>query len=152
LAGRMFDYTDTFQRQGLAVFNDVWDNTSIVPSNYTARNAHIARMRFFAAVHESGHCFNLTHSFEKTPDQWVPLLTQNEKDYIGFMNYPHHIDPSYGNEGFFRNFLYRFSDEEIQFIRHAPEQFVEMGEAAFATNHGFEAATTGRSGPWALSV
>lgn len=152
LAGRMFDDKDTFQRQGLAVFNDVWDDTDLVPSSYIARDAHIARMRFFAAVHESGHCFNLAHSFDKAPNQWIPLLTQNEKDNIGFMNYPHLIDLSIGNEGFFRNFRYRFSDQDIQFVRHAPEQFVEMGDAAFLTNHGFEAAETGTAGPWALSV
>ena len=53
----------SYQRQGCAVFTHVWD--AIVPIDYPSRDAHLARMRFFSAAHESGHCFNLVHSFEK---------------------------------------------------------------------------------------
>ena len=34
--------------------------------------------------------------------------------------------------------VYRFSDSELLFMRHAPERFVEMGNAEWFDHHGFE--------------
>ena len=154
LAGRMFDdgRFDDVQRQGLVIFNDVWDNPKLLSAGYSGRANHVTRLRFFAAIHESGHCFNLAHSFEKRPDSWLPILAENEPDAYSFMNYPHKVDGSDGNEGFFRNFFYRFSDQDLQFIRHAPENFIEMGDSDFFTNHGFEPATATHPGPWTLTA
>jgi hypothetical protein len=52
------------------------------------------------------------------------------------MNYPYNV--SGGVEAFFSDFEYRFSDQELLFLRHAPQQFVQMGNAAWFDHHGFE--------------
>ena len=54
------------------------------------------------------------------------------------MNYPYNV--AGGQAAFFADFEYRFSDQELVFIRHAPERFVQMGNAAWFDHHGFEEA------------
>jgi hypothetical protein len=54
------------------------------------------------------------------------------------MNYPYFV--SGGQAAFFFDFEFRFSDQELLFLRHAPEQFVQMGNAAWFDHHGFEEA------------
>ena len=49
------------------------------------------------------------------------------------MNYPNRVAAGY--YGFFDNFEYRFSDQELLFMRHAPEAFVKMGGSTFGTDH-----------------
>jgi predicted Zn-dependent protease len=61
--GIMFDYRGVYKRQGAAVFSDRW--LMNVPDNYDHRDAQIRRRRFVTACHETGHCFNLIHSWEK---------------------------------------------------------------------------------------
>ena len=137
LRGTMFDFTGTYQRQGCAAFTDVWDK--LVPPDYPQRAAHIARMRFYSAVHESGHCFHLIHSDEK-----------GEPNERSFMNYPENVSV----ETFFNDFVYRFSERELRFIRHAPDSFVRMGAEKFdSPNAGYDferAADSARV--WALEV
>ena len=52
------------------------------------------------------------------------------------MNYPYNV--AGGQTAFWSNFAFRFSDPELLFIRHAPERFVQMGNAAWFDRHGFE--------------
>ncbi|GJM74561.1 hypothetical protein HMSSN036_67770 [Paenibacillus macerans] len=52
------------------------------------------------------------------------------------MNYPYSVRG--GETAFFANFEYRFSDNELLFMRHAPERFVQMGNAEWFDHHGFE--------------
>jgi hypothetical protein len=152
LRGTMFDFTGIYQRQGCAAFTDVWEG--LVPPSYPQRAAHIARMRFFSAVHESGHCFNLAHSFQKAGDAfdkdhypWWPLF--NEPDALSFMNYPERV----GVETFFSGFEYRFSDRDLRFIRHAPERLVMMGEAKAGENYGYLAERAAmEANRWALDA
>ena len=47
-----------------------------------------------------------------------------------------------GQTAFFSNFEFRFSDGELLFMRHAPERFVEQGDALWFDHHGFEEANT----------
>jgi hypothetical protein len=54
------------------------------------------------------------------------------------MNYPYRV--SGGQTAFFSNFHYRFSDQELFFMRHAPEVFVQMGNADWFDHHGFQQA------------
>ena len=54
------------------------------------------------------------------------------------MNYPFNVVG--GQAAFFADFEYRFSDQELLFIRHAPERFVQMGNADWFDHHGFEEA------------
>src|SRR6266542_1017035 len=55
------------------------------------------------------------------------------------MNYPYRVPP--GPETvFFQNFGYRFSDNELLFMRHAPYRFVEQGNALWFDHHAFQGA------------
>ena len=77
-------------------------------------------MKFWTAVHEMGHSFNLAHSWQKALGQpWIPL--SNEPEARSYMNYPFRVDG--GQSSFFADFEYRFSDSELLFMRHAPARF-----------------------------
>lgn len=133
LGGIMFDDIGPNHRQGTALFVDSFIATP--PAGDPAPAAWIDRMRFWTAVHEMGHAFNLAHSWQKnlgTP--WIPLA--NELEARSFMNYPYSV--AGGQAAFFANFHYRFSNQELLFMRHAPERFVQMGNAAWFDHHGFE--------------
>jgi hypothetical protein len=137
LGGIMFDDIGPNHRQGTAVFNESF--IKVPPAGDTQPDAWIRRMRFWTAVHEMGHTFNLAHSWQKvhppawgTP--WTPLT--NEPEARSFMNYPYYVGG--GQSAFFDTFEYRFSDQELLFMRHAPERFVQHGNAAWFDHHGFE--------------
>lgn len=135
LGGIMFDDIGPNHRQGTALFVDSF--IAQPPAGDPNPAAWIDRMRFWTAVHEMGHAFNLAHSWQKslgTP--WVPLA--NEPEARSYMNYPYYV--AGGQAAFFSNFQYRFSNQELLFIRHAPERFVQMGNAAWFDHHGFEEA------------
>ncbi|HKH29897.1 MAG TPA: hypothetical protein VKA45_02480, partial [Gaiellaceae bacterium] len=132
LGGVMFDDIGPNHRQGTALFVDSF--IADPPPGDPSPAAWVDRMRFWTAVHELGHAFNLAHSWQKslgTP--WLPLA--NEPEARSFMNYPYSVEG--GQAAFFADFEYRFSDQELVFVRHAPERFVEMGNAAWFNEHGF---------------
>jgi hypothetical protein len=139
LGGVMFDDIGPNHRQGTALFVDSFIATP--PAGDPDAAAWIDRMRFWTAVHEMGHAFNLAHSWQKslgapfgTP--WVPLA--DEPEARSFLNYPFFVTG--GQAAFFSDFEFRFSDQELVFIRHAPERFVQMGNADWFDHHGFEEA------------
>ncbi|QKJ18178.1 hypothetical protein [Microbacterium hominis] len=135
LGGVMFDDIGPNHRQGTAIFTDSFIRD--VPAGDAAPDAWDRRMRFWTAVHEMGHAFNLAHSWQKalgTP--WIPMANQPEAR--SFMNYPYFV--SGGQAAFFSDFAYRFSDEELLFLRHAPSRFVQMGNADWFDHHSFEQA------------
>jgi len=139
LGGIMFDDIGPNHRQGTAIFNDSF--ISNPPAGDPNPTAWVQRMLFWTACHEMGHSFNLAHSWQKqhppswgTP--WIPLA--NEPEARSFMNYPNRV--SGGQTAFFANFEYRFSDQELLFMRHAPARFVQMGNADWFDHHGFEGA------------
>ena len=137
LGGIMFDSIGAQPRQGTALFNNSF--ISQAPAGDANPAAWVRRMQFWTACHEMGHSFNLAHSWQKqlgTP--WIPLT--NEPLARSFMNYPF-IVPG-GPTAFFADFAFRFSDQELQFLRHAPSRFVEMGNAAWFDHHGFQQANT----------
>ena len=68
-------------------------------------------------------------------DPWIPLTDDSEAR--SFMNYPSRV--AGGEAAFFGNFRFRFLDEELVFMRHAPRRFVQMGNEDWFSNHGFEA-------------
>jgi hypothetical protein len=135
LGGIMFDYTGATapQRQGCVVFSNSF--ISDVPAGPDGA-AWVQRMRFWTAVHELGHTFNLLHAWDKPADPWVP--TSSEAGLRSFMNYPYSF--AGGSTAFFSDFRYSFSDSELLFLRHAPERFVQQGNNAWAVSHGFEQA------------
>lgn len=137
LGGIMFDDIGPNHRQGTAVFSDSF--IAQPPSGDPAPAAWVERMRFWTAVHELGHTFNLAHSWQKVHpaswgNSWIPMA--NEPEARSFMNYPYNV--AGGQSAFFASFEYRFSDQELLFMRHAPERFVQQGNAAWFVNHGFE--------------
>jgi hypothetical protein len=145
LLGTMFDYSDQNQRQGCAIFNQALDD--YVSSSYPQRAEHLARMRFFDAVHETGHCFNLHHAWltYNTELNWPFFDTIS--DVATFMNYPEKVFD------FFGKFEYRFHDSELKFLRHAPETFVEMGDAPFYGGQTFfEPDDRTAPRPWKLEI
>ncbi len=132
LGGIMFDSIGPNHRQGTAIFNDSFINNA--PAGEPNPGPFKKRMKFWTAVHEMGHAFNLAHSWQKslgTP--WIPLA--DEPEARSFMNYPYNV--SGGLNSFFGSFNFRFSDSELLFMRHAPNQFVQMGNSAWFVNHGF---------------
>lgn len=139
LGGIMFDDIGPNHRQGTALFYDSF--ISQAPAGDAAPGAWVNRMRFWTAVHEMGHAFNLAHSWQKAlviggKGPWIPL--PNEPEARSFMNYPYNV--AGGQTAFFADFEFRFSDSELLFLRHAPAQFVQMGNADWFDDHGFEQA------------
>jgi hypothetical protein len=141
LGGIMFDDIGPNHRQGTAIFTEAF--ISRPPANDAEPDAWVARMRFWTAVHEMGHAFNLAHAWQKNLGaSWIPLA--NEAESRSFMNYPYRV--AGGERRFFSDFQYAFSDQELLFMRHAPEAFVQMGNADWFDDHGFRQAEPDLSG------
>lgn len=135
LGGVMFDDIGDHHRQGTAIFTRSF--ISDAPPDDPAPKAWQQRMQFWTAIHETGHAFNLAHSWQKslsTPlgDPWVPLANQPEAR--SFMNYPFNVQG--GERAFFGDFRFRFNRDELLFMRHAPRRFVQMGHSDWFENHG----------------
>ena len=129
--GIMFDTIGGFQRSGTAVFSQ-----SIVdfnPLGISNRDAIIQRHHFRTLIHEIGHAYNLLHSWQKTFGTPWNNSVVNEPEARSFMNYPQNVLG--GEDTYWGDFAFRFSDQELLFLRHAPEAFVNMGTANFATNN-----------------
>lgn len=142
LGGVMFDDIGPYHRQGTALFYNSF--ISQPPTGDPAPNAWVNRMRFWTAVHEMGHAFNLAHSWQKAfGTGWISLT--NEPEALSFMNYPY-LYPRGIQQGdgraqelqFFSKFEFRFSDAELLFMRHVPFRFVQHGNANWFDNHAFE--------------
>ena len=135
LGGIMFDDIGPNHRQGTSLFYDSF--ISNPPAGDSAPDAWVKRMKFWTAVHEMGHAFNLAHSWQKAlGNSWIPLA--NEPEARSFMNYPFRV--SGGQTAFFSDFEFRFSDQELLFLRHAPFRFVQQGNADWFDDHGFQQA------------
>jgi hypothetical protein len=147
LGGIMFDDIGPNHRQGTSIFyNSFISNPPPLDPNPAA---FIARNRFWTACHEMGHAFNLAHSWQKalgTP--WIPLV--DEPEARSFMNYPYGV--AGGESAFFADFEYRFSNQELLFMRHAPAPFVRMGDANWFDQHGFQQAHVQAAPPLSLAV
>jgi hypothetical protein len=125
LMGTMFDDSDRNQRQGVAIFNNGFEDEKNIPASYPQRPEHIRRERFFGLVHETGHCFNLHHAWWSYNPQLRWPFFDTAEGSATFMNYPNKVF------GFYSKFRYEFHDSDIKFMRHAPPHFVEMGNERF---------------------
>ncbi len=151
LGGIMFDDIGPNHRQGTSLFNDSFIKNA--PSGDANPSAWVARMKFWTACHEMGHAFNLAHSWQKAlvsggRGPWIPLA--NETEARSFMNYPYNV--SGGEAAFFSDFEYRFTDNELLFLRHAPERFVQQGNADWFDDHGFEQARVSPASSYRLEA
>lgn len=139
LGGIMFDDIGPNHRQGTAIFYDSF--ISDQPAGDPNASAYVDRMQFWTACHEMGHGFNLAHSWQKDHpfgSSWIPLT--NDAGALSFMNYPFRYPG--GENPFFANFEYRFTNQELLFLRHAPGRYVQPGNANWFENHGFENANS----------
>jgi hypothetical protein len=133
LGGVMFDDIGPNHRQGTSIFTNSFIQDA--PQADANPAAWRQRMVFWTAIHEMGHAFNLAHSWQKAlGDPWIPLANQPEAR--SFMNYPFRVTG--GEAAFFSDFRFRFTDEELLFMRHAPRRFVQMGNANWFVDHAFE--------------
>jgi hypothetical protein len=151
LGGIMFDDIGTEHRQGTAIFNDSF--ISDEPAGDPAPAASVNRLRFWTTVHESGHAFNLAHAWQKSlihmgHGPWIPLA--DDAEARSYMNYPYGV--SGGEASFFGDFEFRFVDDELLFLRHAPERFVRQGDALWFDHHGFQQANTSPASTFSLEV
>jgi hypothetical protein len=102
--------------------------------------AAVQRELFFNLIHESGHAFNLAHSFQKTmgspwgAPSWMPVTSDAQS--LSWMNYPDSASPGLNASWFYDRFRFRFDDNENLFLRHAPARFVQMGNETWFQNHG----------------
>jgi hypothetical protein len=160
LGGVMFDgdidEPGGVDRQGTAVFTHspfFHDASGDYPQANPPANAAARRELFFDLIHETGHAFNLAHSFQKLsswgPDDvawpapsWMPVV--QDARALSWMNYPDSASPGggYNATWFYERFRFRFDDNELLFLRHAPGSFVQMGNAAWFHNHGRVARDT----------
>jgi len=148
LGGIMFDDIGPQQRQGTAIFENSF--IAQAPAGDPQPAAWVQRMRYWTAVHEIGHTFNLAHSWQESlGNPWIPLA--DEPGAFSFMNYPYRVPPGPQNV-FFQNFAFRFSDKELLFMRHAPFRFVEQGNALWFDHHGFEGAGSQPGSNFALEL
>ena len=151
LGGIMFDDIGPNHRQGTAIFIDSF--ISQAPAGDPNPAAWVDRTLFFTTCHEMGHAFNLAHSWQKSLGPpfgipWIPLV--DEPEARSFMNYPDAVNA--GQQAFFSDFAYRFSNQELLFMRHAPEQFVRMGDADWFDHHGFQEANVSAAPPFSLTL
>jgi hypothetical protein len=147
LGGVMFDGIGPNHRQGTAIFSDSFISRADPGDPNPA--AAVERMRYWTAVHEMGHAFNLAHSWQKALGTGWRMLS-NEPEARSPMNYPYRV--AGGPNAFFADFEYRFSDQELLFLRHAPERFVQMGNADWFDHHGFEQAAVERHPDFSLTL
>jgi len=148
LGGIMFDDIGAQHRQGTAIFNKSF--IADPPESDKKPKEWVRRMNFWTTCHEMGHCFNLAHSWEKSAGtrDWIPLRSDTEAR--SFMNYPYNVRG--GQSAFFSDFEFRFGDSELLFMRHAPEKFVQMGNAEWFDNHGFREANVSPAPKFELIV
>ncbi len=149
LGGIMFDADiqepGGVDRQGTALFT-LCPHFHTAEGDYPKSNAPAPeaarRELFFNLIHESGHAFNLAHSFQKRggtawgPPQWMPL--EDAPQSLSWMNYPDEATPGGGSAAawFYERFRFRFDDGENLFLRHSPSHQVEMGNETWFQNHG----------------
>lgn len=151
LGGVMFDgdidEPGGVDRQGTALFTRCpFFHTAeggYAKANPPAREA-VKRELFFNLVHETGHAFNLAHSFQKhlgggwNAPSWMPLASN--KKALSWMNYPDSAAEGQGGgplnaSWFYRRFRFQFDNAELLFLRHAPERYAQMGAEAWFDNH-----------------
>lgn len=147
LGGVMFDGDIDEQggvdRQGTALFTkSPWfhsEDGGYITANPPTAEA-VKRELFFNLIHETGHAFNLAHSFQKElgepwmAPEWMPLAQDSQA--LSWMNYPDSASPGLNASWFYNRFRFKFDDNENLFLRHAPERFVQMGNEAWSKNHG----------------
>jgi hypothetical protein len=175
--GVMFDLIGPNERQGAAIFNSknfgLYPKRRPVPPIVTSENKAVSavsravaesikkinsvfdsvwqnRAKFYWACHEIGHIFNLAHSFEKKLGTPWQSTVDFEPESRSFMNYPKRVTG--GEMSFFSSFEFRFSDNELRFLRHAPVEFTQPGHDDFGHNHAGDISSGELYSPFRLEL
>ena len=128
LNGIMFDFRDSHQRQGFAVFTDsITDNVhpSLAPVKLVQ-----------TALHEAGHSLNLRHRFEREIGR---------ADSLSPMNYDWRYRGGGLSDAYWRDFRFRFDPDELDFLRHASWLDFTPGGSPFGSSRYWRDATGGYS-------
>ncbi len=147
LGGIMFDgeidEPGGVDRQGTALFTRCpyfhTEAGGYIQANPPTAEA-VDRELFFNLIHETGHAFNLAHSFQKHFGQgwdapsWAPL--QSDDESLSWMNYPDRPTPGPSAKWFYERFRFSFDEGERLFMRHAPREHVRMGDTPWFVKHG----------------
>ncbi|GLF99598.1 hypothetical protein [Streptomyces yaizuensis] len=123
--GIMFD-TIGPSRQGVAVFNDALQLDGALGN----------RVDLHTHVHELGHAFNLMHSWDKNA-AWPPAPLGPRWGYgdLSWMNYPYYYEGPNGDTGenaYWADFPFRFSESELRHLRHGFLPYVIPGYARWS--------------------
>ncbi|MFJ4767514.1 hypothetical protein ACIP88_00130 [Streptomyces uncialis] len=133
LFGIMFDQQGS-HRQGVAVFHGALADHGALGTPD----------ELFTYVHELGHAFNLTHSWQK---RWAsppaPLGDSYGYGELSWMNYPHYYigGAGRGSAHFWPDFPFRFSADELYHLRHGFYRYIVPGGNNFMANAALEAAS-----------
>lgn len=133
VSGLMFDIRKPPTRQGCAIFC----NNSYFADLYAGapgiEYAAALRCLLYHYVHEIGHCFNLLHSNEKFTAN-PPCI--NRPEALSWMNYffEHDELPGKSSGDFWKNFCFKFDDDELIHLRHGDRDSVIMGGQPWGGN------------------
>jgi hypothetical protein len=116
LLGVMFDFADNLPRQGAAVFvQEIRDRFGDV---------EVTHRVITTAIHELGHCLNLTHRFSREVGR---------ADSTSPMNYDWLFEGGNHADAYWKQFSYTFDRDELEFLRHAPRDQIIPGGAPFGS-------------------
>ena len=134
VGGIMFDAKSIYggageapDRQGCAVFRNHHWFRNLVPNPTTQAQAAAMRKLLYTYVHEIGHAFNFLHSWDK-----------GKPDALSWMNYDWKYDNRNGSSEFWKNFEFRFDDDELIHLRHGDRASVIMGGDDWASGGHLE--------------
>jgi len=116
LRGVMFDFADKLPRQGAAVFvEEIRDRCA---------EEDVSQRVIATAIHELGHCLNLTHRFSREVGR---------ADSTSPMNYDWLYEGGNHTDEYWGRFSYTFDPDELEFLRHAPRDQIIPGGAPFGS-------------------
>ncbi|MFK4651542.1 hypothetical protein ABIF97_001476 [Bradyrhizobium japonicum] len=135
VGGVMFDAAGQFggagkapERQGFAVFRKhQWFNNLVNGTPQNQDQAWSARHFLYTWVHEAGHGFNFLHAWDK-----------GRPDSLSWMNYDWRYDQRNGTDSFWKQFAFRFDDDELIHLRHGNRAAVIMGGDPWASGSHIE--------------
>ncbi len=117
------------ERRGFAVFrNHSWFNNLVAGVPQNQDQAAAMRQFFYTWVHEAGHSFNFLHSWDKA-----------RPDALSWMNYDWRYDQRNGTDSFWKQFAFRFDDDELIHLRHGNRASVIMGGDPWSSGSHLEA-------------
>ena len=105
------------ERRGFAIFRSHDYFQALVDGDPQNPDQAAAMRKFlYAFVHEAGHAFNFLHSWDK-----------GKPDSLSWMNYDYLYDQRHQADSFWKQFAFRFDDDELIHLRHGDRASVIMG-------------------------